>query len=216
MTDATGAVPAAPDEEGDPDVEAVRRTLAGDRRAFDQIVLRNQRRAFNIAYRILGDHDEARDLTQDAFIRAYRSLGQFRAEARFSQWFTAILVNLCRNRLKHWKRRARSRTASLSDPVGPDGSELRRDVPEPGPDALAQLSERQFEELVREEMRNVDAEYREVLVLRELQEVPYEEIAAALGIPVGTVKSRLHRGRAALRELLGRRLGHAAAGGGAT
>jgi RNA polymerase sigma-70 factor (ECF subfamily) len=190
----------------DPDRDLVRRAREGEQAAFEQLVVNHQRRAFNVAYRILGDYDEALDLAQEAFLQAQRALRQFRGEARFGAWFLAIVVNLCRNRLKHWKRRARARHDSLSDPIGEEGSDLHRELPDPGPTALDRLEARQLEELVREEMGQIDEEYRTVLVLRELQDVAYEEIAKILGVPVGTVKSRLHRGRAELHARLRRRL----------
>lgn len=190
----------------DPDAEAVRRARTGDREAFEQLVLSHQRRTFNVAYRMLGDYDEALDLTQEVFVQAHRSLGQFRGEARFGSWLLAIAVNQCRNRLKHWKRRARSKHDSLSAPVGEEGSGLQRELPDPGATAFEALAGRQLEELVSEEMKHVDEEYRTVLVLRELQGVAYDEIARMLVVPIGTVKSRLHRGRTELRELLRRRL----------
>jgi RNA polymerase sigma-70 factor, ECF subfamily len=207
VTDTAGTCGAAQDAPGeDPDREAVRRARDGDQGAFEQLVLAHQRRAFNVAYRILGDYEEALDLTQEAFILAHRNLRQFRGEARFGSWLLTITVNQCRNRLKHWKRRARSRHDSLSEPIGEEGSDLLRELPDPGATALEELEGRQLEELVREELQHVDGEYRIVLVLRDLQGVAYEEIARVLGIPVGTVKSRLHRGRAELRERLRRRL----------
>jgi RNA polymerase sigma-70 factor (ECF subfamily) len=206
-TDTNGTRGRAPDASGeDPDREAVRRARDGDQGAFEQLVLAHQRRAFNVAYRILGDYEEALDLTQEAFVLAHRNLRQFRGEARFGSWLLAITVNQCRNRLKHWKRRARARHDSLSEPIGGEGSDLLRELPDPGATAFEALEGRQLEELVREEMQHVDEEYRIVLVLRELQDVAYEEIARMLGVPVGTVKSRLHRGRAELRERLRRRL----------
>jgi RNA polymerase sigma-70 factor (ECF subfamily) len=207
VTDTTGTGGGAQDAGGeDPDLDRVRRARAGDQGAYEQLVLAHQRRAFNVAYRILGDYEEALDLTQEAFIQAHRSLGQFRGEARFGSWLLAIAVNQCRNRLKHWKRRARTRHDSLSEPVGEEGSELHRELPDPGATAIEALEGRQLEELVREEMKHLDAEYRTVLVLRELQDLAYEDISRMLGVPVGTVKSRLHRGRAELRERLRRRL----------
>ena len=139
-------------------------------------------------------------------MQAHRSLGQFRGEARFGSWLLAIAVNQCRNRLKLWKRRARSKHDSLSAPVGEEGSEVHRELPDPGATAAEALEARQLEEFVREELKNLDEEFHTVLVLRELQGVAYEEIARILEVPIGTVKSRLHRGRAELRELLRRRL----------
>jgi len=203
--DATAAV--------DPDAEAVRRARTGDPEAFEQLVLRHQRRTFNVAFRILGDYDEALDLSQEVFIQAHRSLGQFRGESRFGGWLLAIAVNQCRNRLKHWKRRSRSKHESLSAPIGEGGSDLQRELPDPGTTAAEALESRQLEALVREELQHLDEEYRTVLVLRELQDLSYEEIARMLEVPVGTVKSRLHRGRTELRELVRRRLSPHGGGG---
>jgi len=215
VTDATGTGERVRDAAAgaDPDAEAVRRARTGDEGAFEHLVLSHQRRTFNVAYRILGDHDEALDLTQEVFIQAHRSLGQFRGEARFGSWLLAIAVNQCRNRLKHWQRRARSKHDSLSAPIGEEGSDLQRELPDPGTTAAEALEGRQLEELVNEELKHVDEEYRTVLVLRELQGVAYEEIARMLEVPIGTVKSRLHRGRAELRELLRRRLSPRGGGG---
>ncbi len=208
MTDGKGNEGDAPAAGVDPDAPLVRRAKAGDRQAYELLVAGHQRRVFNVAYRFLGDYDEALDMAQDAFIQAWRNLGGFREEARFGQWLLAIVMNLCRNRLKAWKRRARSRTDSLDEPLGEDGG-LRRELPDPAPASLERLEARQLEELVREEMRRVEGEFREVLVLRELQGISYEEIAGVLGVPVGTVKSRLHRGRAELASRLRARLGQA-------
>ncbi len=205
----TPGAPAGPD----PDAELVRRAGTGDEAAYEQLVLRHQRRAFNVAYRFLGDYDEALDVTQEAFVQVYRGLKGFRGEARFGNWLITITLNQCRNRFKLWKRRARSKHDSLSDPIGEEDSDLRRELPDPGPSALEGLEARQLQELVREEMGHLEEEYRSVLVLRELQDVAYEDISEILQVPVGTVKSRLHRGRAALSERLLRRLGPGGAGG---
>lgn len=206
MTDPTDAVGRDPAAGIDPDGETVRRARAGDREAFEQLVLKHQRRAFNVAYRILGDYEEALDLTQEVFMQAHRSLAQFRGDAPFGSWLLAIAVNQCRNRLKHWKRRAHAKHESLSAPIGEDCPEPQRDLPDPGTTALEALEGRQLEELMREELKHLDEEYRTVLVLRELQGVAYEEIARVLQVPVGTVKSRLHRGRTELRERVRLRL----------
>lgn len=193
--------------ENDPDADLVRRARGGDEGAYEQLVLGHQRRAFNVAYRVLGDYDEAADATQEAFVQAYRALGGFRGEARFGNWLLTIVLNQCRNRLKHWRRRARSKHDSLSEPIGGEGSDLQRELTDPAPNPLEQIESRQLEELVREEVRHLDEEYATVLVLRELQDIGYEEIAQMLGVPIGTVKSRLHRGRSALAERLRLRLG---------
>jgi RNA polymerase sigma-70 factor (ECF subfamily) len=200
---------------GDPDLELVRRTKGGDSKAYEELVIRHQRRAFNVAYRILGDYDEALDITQDAFIQAYRSVAGFREESRFSYWLLTIAVNLCRNRLRQWKRRARNRTASIDEPIRCEDSEVRMEIPDPSPSALDNVTARQTERLIREEMMFLEEEFRTVLVLRELQEMSYEEIGDILGIAAGTVKSRLHRGRSELRDRLRKRLSPTAGAQGA-
>jgi RNA polymerase sigma-70 factor (ECF subfamily) len=194
------------DDPGDPDLDLVRRTKGGDGKAYEELVLRHQRRTFNVAYRILGDYDEALDITQDAFIQAYRSIAGFREESRFSYWLLTIAVNLCRNRLRQWKRRSRNRTASIDEPIRCEDSEVRMEIADPSPSALDNVTARQTEGLIREEMMSLDEEFRTVLVLRELQEMSYEEIGTVLGIAAGTVKSRLHRGRGELRDRLRKRL----------
>lgn len=208
MTDTTGMSERVAEVTAgaDPDAGDVRRARAGDQGAFERLVVNHQRRTFNVACRILGDYDEALDLTQEVFMQAHRNLGQFRGEALFGSWLLAITVNQCRNRLKHWKRRARSRHDSLSTTAEAGGAGLMHELPDCGTTALEALEGRQFEALLREELQNLDQDYRIVLVLRELQGVAYEEIARALDIPVGTVKSRLHRGRTELRDLVRRRL----------
>jgi RNA polymerase sigma-70 factor (ECF subfamily) len=190
----------------DPDATLVERARGGDAGAYEQLVLHHQRRAFNIAYRMLGDYDEALDVTQETFVQAHRALGRFRGEARFGNWLLTIAVNQCRNRLKQWKRRARSRHDSLSEPIGEEGSGLLHELPDPSPSAVQTLEARQLERFVEEELQHLEEEFRTVLVLREVQDVAYEQIAEMLQVPVGTVKSRLHRGRALLRDRLRARM----------
>lgn len=190
----------------DADLEIVQRAKGGDRSAYEELVRRHQRRAFNVAYRILGDYEEALDISQEAFIQAYRALPRFRGESRFIYWFLTILTNLCRNRIKYWKRRARNRTSSIDEPIRCEDSEVRADLPDPSPTALDSLASRQTGEIIKEEMMALEEEFRTVIVLRELQEMSYEEIASVLGIAAGTVKSRLHRGRSELRDRLRTRL----------
>lgn len=195
------------EETVDPDLEIVRQAQKGDSRAYEELVLRHQKRAFNVAYRILGDYDEALDITQDAFIKAYHSLPGFRMESRFVRWLLTITVNLCRNRLKYWKRRARNRTRSIDEPVETEDSSMQREVSDPSPSVLDIVGSRQTGEIIKEELLHLDEDHRTVLVLREIEGLSYEEMAELLGVAAGTVKSRLHRGRSELKERLKKRLG---------
>lgn len=180
--------------------------------AFEQLVLKHQRSTFNIAFRFFRNKQEAEDLTQEAFVQVHRHLRSFRGEARFIYWLHCIVTNICKNRVDHWKRRSGSQHDSLSDPVGGEGSGLARELKDPKPDSLEELSKRQLEDLVREEMKAVDGVYQAVLILRDVEERSYEEIAQVLEVPVETVKTRLHRGRTKLLERVRRRLGMSAAG----
>jgi RNA polymerase sigma-70 factor (ECF subfamily) len=172
----------------DADAPWVSRARAGDRDSFSELVKRHHRRIFNIACRILGDREAAADATQEAFLSAYEHLGEFEERARFSTWITRIAVNRCRNVLRS---AAVSRREALDDPVAD---------PRPGPEA--QAGAREIAGHLARALAAIDADHREVIVLREIEGLPYDAIAEVLGVEEGTVKSRLHRARAALRERL--------------
>ncbi len=175
-----------------PDEELVRRFRDGDAAAFGALVERHQRRVYNLALRMTGREEDARDATQDAFLAALRKLHGFRGEAAFTTWLHRVTVNACYDLL-----RKRSRTPL---PLERSDGEDRPPVPEP---AAADHAERVDLALdVRRALLRVPEEFRAVLVLCDVQDLSYEQAAAALGVPVGTVKSRLHRGRVALGRLL--------------
>ncbi len=176
----------------DTDEELVRRTLAGDREAFGVLVERHERRTYNLALRMLGREEDARDATQDAFLTAFRKLASFRGDAAFSTWLHRVTVNACYDLLR------RSARAPL----------VARGEDEPGPEPGAPVPDHADATAgavdVRRALLRLPPEHRAVLVLHDVQDLPYEEVARALGVPVGTVKSRLHRARVALgRELRG-------------
>ena len=174
------------------DDELVRRALAGDRGAFGALVERHQRRTYNLALRMLGREDDARDATQEAFLTAFRKLASFRGDAAFSTWLHRVTVNACYDLLR---RSARAPLTARAE------DEPR---PEPGPPVPDHAEAAAGSVDVRRALLRLPPEHRAVLVLHDVQDLPYEEVAQALGIPVGTVKSRLHRARVALgRELRG-------------
>lgn len=167
------------------DADLVRRFVAGDERSFQSLVERHERRVYNLAYRILGRREDARDATQDVFLACYRRLGTFRGEAAFTTWLHRIAVNACYDVLR--KR----------GPEHPGGEEPPE--PPPMPDhsdqAIAAVD-------VQRALLTVPIEFREVLVMHDVQGFAYEEVAQMLSIPLGTVKSRLHRARVALARSL--------------
>jgi RNA polymerase sigma-70 factor (ECF subfamily) len=191
----------------DEDMKAVLLCQKGDTDAFEVLVERHQKRMLNVAYRMLGDYEEACDVVQDAFLAAYRAIGSFRREARFSTWLYGIVVNHARNRIKQAQGRLRHETRSIDDPVELKEGSLQRELPDCGESAVEQLEKKEIEARVQECIRALETEYREVLVLRDIQGFSYDEIGELLKLPDGTVKSRLFRARAAMKDCLVKVLG---------
>ncbi|MCR4398705.1 MAG: sigma-70 family RNA polymerase sigma factor [Firmicutes bacterium] len=179
--------------------EMVRRAKAGDRSALEALISANEKRLYNFIYRLTGDPDDAADLTQETFLRVCTSIRYFRGDASFVSWLYRIASNVCVDRAR---RRARRQTLSLDAPVVLEDGEcswvLRDRSPEPGD--LAEQTE--VREVVRLAIATLPSDYRTVVVLHDLQDLSYREIADVVGCPIGTVKSRLNRGRSALRKRL--------------
>ena len=178
------------------------RYRAGDETAFDDLVLRHQQRAFNVALQLLRDHEDATEVAQDAFVRIYRSVGSFRGECEFTTWLHQIVVNLARNKHRWWKRRGRQAGVSLDSSVETTDGEVPMQIAgniEP-PDV--QTVKAEFVELVNRRMNELPRKFREVLVLRNVENLSYEQIAEVLKCSVGTVKSRIARARETLRDLM--------------
>jgi RNA polymerase sigma-70 factor (ECF subfamily) len=173
------------DERGASDDDLVRRFQQGQEEAFAQLMRRHERRVYNLAYRMLGDAEEARDAAQETFLSCFRNLEKFRGDAAFSTWLHRIAANVCFDSL-----RKRSK--------GPVEA-IRFHEPLPSPDHGDQTA---ISIDVQRALLAVSPEFRAVLILHEIQDVPVEEVASALDLPVGTVKSRLHRGRVALGRAL--------------
>jgi RNA polymerase sigma-70 factor (ECF subfamily) len=168
----------------------------GDARAFNELVLAHQGMAYNVAYRILGDADAAADATQDAFLSAFKAIRQFRGGS-FKAWILRIVTNSCYDQLRSKQRRP----ADSLDDLDVEEDHLRslRD-PSEQPDEY--VERRQLTQALQDGIRRLPAEQRIVLVLSDVQGLNYQEIATATGLSLGTVKSRLSRGRARLRDLL--------------
>jgi RNA polymerase sigma-70 factor (ECF subfamily) len=173
--------------------EFLSRLRAGDREAFEELVRTHQHRVYGLALRMLGNATEAQDVAQEAFLRAHRGLAGFRGDARLSTWLYAIVSRLCLNRLAGSERRlARHGEETL----------VRLTDTRPGPDHALERDE--LEEALHRAIGELPDERRLVVVLRDVEGLGYEEIAAALELPVGTVRSRLHRARLDLKEKLER------------
>ncbi|MDK2855892.1 MAG: polymerase sigma-70 factor, subfamily [Bacillota bacterium] len=179
-----------------PDEVLVKECRRGSREAFAVLVERYQAKIYNLTYRLLGNADDAEELTQEAFCRAFAKLGEFRGEAAFSTWLYRIAHNLCLDELR---RRQRRPVLSLSE------HEMRRyleEVPGENPEAAELCVRRAVLGRLQEVLATLPPDQRTVLVLRDVQDLSYEEIAQIIGCSLGTVKSRLNRARRALRDKL--------------
>ena len=191
----------------DDDAGFVARCRGGDTEAFAVLVRRYQKKMLNIAFRMIGDYDEACDVVQDSFLSAYRAIGKFRGDARFSTWLCGIVLNHSRNHLKGRSARSRHEAGSLDDPVESKNGPLMNEPRSREESIVERIEKRERHEKVQDCISSLDGEQREVLILRDIQGFTYEEIGGLLKLPEGTVKSRLFRARNALKEGLNRVLG---------
>jgi RNA polymerase sigma-70 factor, ECF subfamily len=184
----------------DADASEVRAAAAGDEAAFETLVCRHERALYHLAVHLLRDREDALEAVQDAFLRAYRALPRFRGEATFRTWLTGIAINVCRNRLAGAEAQRRRRTHSLlqRDPVS--GEEVTLPLVDPAPDPEGRARGSQVRQALERALGALSREHREILLLREMSGLEYEELASVLGCALGTVKSRIARARAALRE----------------
>ena len=186
------------------EVEFIERLKSGDETAFDQLVAERTGDVFALLFRLTDDPEEARDLTQETFLRTFQNIGRFRGDADLKTWIYRIAVNQARNRWRWWRRRRKDVTVSLdaSDSRSEEtlGSRLRdRSSANPEQETLAH----ERETALRVALSSLSRSYRETVILRDIEGLSYEEIAGTLEISVGTVKSRLARGRNELRVRLG-------------
>lgn len=179
--------------------QLIRRAQQGDNGAFEELLLLHQKKVYNLCLRMSANPDDALDLSQEAFLRAWRSLGQYQFEASFSTWLFRLTSNICIDFLRRKKRRQEtSLTESYDD--SDEGAELSVPDAQPGPEQQAMTNETKIE--LARAMEQLSPEHREILQLRVIEDLQYEQIADILGVRVGTVKSRLARARLALRKIL--------------
>jgi len=187
---------------GDGDSDLVILAQKGDVDAFEKLVARHQKRMLNIAFRLTGNYDDACEVAQDVFVSAFKNLGTFRGEAKFLTWLTTIAVNLSKNRLKQMKSRQGREAYSLDDMIRTEDGEMIVDAPSGEPSVLDQLEKRDTQNRVQDCIKALEPEYREVIVLRDMQDFSYDEIGGMLKMREGTVKSRLFRAREAIKDCL--------------
>ena len=195
---------ATPEELRSPiEKQFIERLKAGDAASFEVLIAERSGEVYGLLYRLTENSEEARDLTQETFLRAFQSIGQFRGDSDLRTWIYRIAINQARNRWRWWRRRRRDATVSL-DSENTHGNqpliESLRSESDKSPEQETLAHER--EKALRKALRSLSLSYRETVILRDIEGFTYEEIAETLGINVGTVKSRLARGRQELRQRL--------------
>lgn len=186
----------------------IERLRGRDERAFNDLVQRYEQRVFRLVFRMLGRRDEAEDMVQEVFVQVFKAVESFRGDSKLSTWIYRIAINLCKNRAKYLSRRRSeaqdeleqmSEWRSLHEGRGVTVGETNR------PDHVVQGY--QLETIVRLSISQLDPDFREVLVLRDIEDLPYEDIMEITGLPEGTVKSRIHRARHMLKQRIEAQMG---------
>lgn len=179
------------------EAELIQAARSGDQEAFDRLVETHQGKVYALAYRMTGNREDAADLTQEAFLNAWRGLASFQSQSAFATWLYRLTSNACIDFLRREKRRS-----ALSITVEDDAQERQAEIPDLRHSPEQELERQESRQAVRQGLAALSSEHREVLVLRELEGLSYQEIAQQLGLEEGTVKSRIARARMSLREFL--------------
>jgi RNA polymerase sigma-70 factor (ECF subfamily) len=183
----------------------VRRCISGDAAAWEEIVQRYNRRIYNICYRFAGSADDAQDLTQEVFIKMYRTLNSYDVDrGAFMTWVTTITRNLL---VDHFRKTKQERMTDSMDTAASDHEDalpLSEQIPDRGPSPDSWVQSRETKETIHQALQKLSPELREAVILRDLQDMDYRDIATVLKVPEGTVKSRINRGRGELARLLQR------------
>jgi RNA polymerase sigma-70 factor (ECF subfamily) len=186
------------------EAQFVERLRAGEAAAFDRLVQERSGEVYALLYRLTEDTEEARDLTQETFLRAFQNIARFRGDADLKTWIYRIAINQARNRWRWWRRRRRDKTVSLDVESGAREETLGATLCDPNErNPEQQTLARERETALRAALQTLGHPFREAVILRDVEGLSYEEIAATLEISIGTVKSRLSRGRIELRRKLG-------------
>ncbi len=184
------------------EIEFIEKLKSGDAQALDTLVMRFSNDIYALLYRLTQDAEEAADLTQETFLSALKAVGKFRGEADLKTWLFRIAINESRNRFRWWKRRFRSTTDSLDAPVGASEKPLSETVSSNSINPEEMILQRERERHLMKAVNDLPENFREAVVLCDIEGLSYGEIATALNVNIGTVKSRIARGREELRKKL--------------
>jgi RNA polymerase sigma-70 factor, ECF subfamily len=183
------------------DQQLVKRTLLGNSQAFEELVQIYQNKVYTLAYRYMGNEDDANDMSQEAFIKAYRSLHSYKGDASFGTWIYRITTNVCLDELRRRKRRIVP--LSLDEPLATlDGDEMEREISDRSLAADTVYESKEFSQNIQLLLSEMKPEHKTVIVLRDMMGLSYEEVALVLDCSIGTVKSRISRARNILQKKL--------------
>jgi RNA polymerase sigma-70 factor (ECF subfamily) len=186
------------------DTALVRRMKVGDERAFEELVRLYQNRIFGLMLRMIGNRQEAEDLAQEVFMTVHRAIGSYRGDGRFYTWLYRIASNTCKNRIKYLRGRNFHRSVPVEDAPqaqgGGEGPTVALQSQIAGPEAMAEGA--RLQTAIQRELAELEPEHRLLIILRDVQGLSYQEILQTTGLQEGTLKSRLHRARVALKDRL--------------
>lgn len=171
---------------------------------FGVLVRRHQGQVYSMCVRMLGKPAEAEEVAQDVFIAVYKNLDRFRGDAKFTTWLYRVVVNHCKNKQSYLIRRKTDRHDSMDQGKETEDGEMKRELPSPNPTPEKATLQRERHRILEQGLQQLGDDQRNIIVMRDLQGMPYDEIAATLDVAEGTVKSRLHRARAELKKRVGR------------
>jgi len=183
----------------DVDMLLVKRSQEGDVAAFEQLIKHHQVIAYNIAFRVLGNQEDAQDATQEALIKVFKNITKFKAQSQFSTWLYRIVVNTCRD---YARKNRKVVTLSTDSQINTEEGQLQREFPDESMSPELLYEKKELSERIQLAISTLPEQNRTVVVLRDIQGLSYEVIASILDIPVGTVKSRINRGRDMLKQYL--------------
>jgi len=194
-TDPASACPTA-------ESEFIDKLKQGDAKAFDTLVMRHSSAVYGLLLRITQDTEEAADLTQETFLRALKAIGKFRGDAELKTWLFRIAINQSRNRFRWWKRRKKNETVSLDAPIGESDAPMSETISSESSNPEENTLQLEREKLLNAALGELSDNFKEAVILCDIEGLSYEEISTALDINIGTVKSRIARGREELRKKL--------------
>lgn len=181
------------------EAQLINRCKQGNLSAYDELMQHYEKKVYALCFRMAGNHDDAEDLAQESFLKVFRALPSFKGDAQFSTWLYRIVTNTCLDERR--KRGRKPVLVSIDKPVATGDGEMTIPLPDKAPDPLCETLAGELQTEIQELLAQLPQEQRVVIVMRDLEGYSYEEIAAVLGVNMGTVKSRLNRARARLRDL---------------